>query len=204
MKRKQVVLGIIGLTFPLMSFDRSSLLNHPMPVLSNETLDGKVIDANYYKDHLTIVSFMYIGCPPCMNEIGLLNRITREYRSDSRVQVLCIARQMKKQMVQFNSNEQTVFSSLRKAMGAEPIEYAIQPACNDGKSTMDSIDGNVTLKSECTTIEDVYGVDAFPTIFFVDNKGIIRKIQHGGPAEKNDSSFYHELKGVVDSLLSVQ
>lgn len=90
---------------------------------------------------------------------------------------------------------------LRKRLKVAPISYTIQPACDDGKSKMQVQGDNVTFNQECNTIEKVFGVTAFPTIFFVDGRGIIRKVQSGGPAEKNDTVFYGELKSAIDGLL---
>lgn len=192
---------LILLLLPFLSFNSDSLLNRPMPLLANKTLDGKIIDNNYFKGHITIVSFMFIGCMPCMNEIGLLNKLNKEYHTDSRLQILCIARQMKEQMLQFNSDSKTMFSQLRKALNVDTITYSIQPACSNEKSNMDSMGNNVSLKSECNTISDIYGVDHYPTIFFIDEEGIIRKIYAGGPPAKNDTAYYNKLKIEIDSLL---
>jgi cytochrome oxidase Cu insertion factor (SCO1/SenC/PrrC family) len=68
-----------------LSFDNESMLNHPIPLLPNKTLDGKIIDENYYKGHVSIVSFMYIGCFPCMNEISTLNKIKEDYGSNEQL-----------------------------------------------------------------------------------------------------------------------
>lgn len=192
---------LILLLLPLLSFSSDSLLNRPMPLLVNKTLDGKTIDKSYFKGHITVVSFMFIGCMPCMNEIGLLNKLNKEYHTNSGLQILCIARQMKEQMLQFNSDSKTMFSQLRKALNVDTISYSIQPACNNETSNMDSAGNNVSLKSECNTISDIYGVDRYPTIFFVDGEGIIRKIYTGGPPAKNDTAYYNKLKIEIDSLL---
>lgn len=172
-----------------------------MPVLPAQTLDGKMIDADYFKGHLTVVTFMYIGCPPCMHEIATLNRLHKTYGPGGKVQVLCIARQMREQMIQFNGDGKNLFSSVRDALGAEPIQYAIQPACPDAASKMEVKGDDTRLKSECSIIEDTYGIQSYPTIFYVDGKGIIRKMRKGGPAKSNSESFYNELKSDVDSLL---
>ena len=137
-----------------LSFDKEGMLNHPIPLLPNKTLDGKVIDEYYYKGHVTIVSFMYIGCLPCMDEINTLNKIYDEYSSNKQLQVLCVARQMREQMVAFNGNNKTIFSKIRNAWGVDPIKYSIQPACNDSISMIEkNTDDTMTLKSECATIE---------------------------------------------------
>jgi thiol-disulfide isomerase/thioredoxin len=66
-------------------------------LLKTATVAGKAVDEAYYKGHVTVVSFMYIGCLPCMNEIALLNKLKKEY-AEMGVQVLCVAAQMKQQM----------------------------------------------------------------------------------------------------------
>ena len=193
------------LSFLTLHTHAQQLLNHPIPLLPNKTLDGRTIDHHYYNGHLTIVSFMYIGCLPCMNEISVLNRINDEYAATGKVQVLCVARQMKDQMILFNSTNKSDFSLVKKALGADSIRYAIQPACKDAKSNIEiSGDGEskgVYLKSECTTIEETFGVSSYPTIFYVDKNAIVRKIHKGGPPRNNDTAFYKMLKHEIDSLL---
>ncbi len=177
-----------------------------MPLLPQHTLDGKVVDANYFKGHVTLVNFMYIGCPPCMNELNILNRLNKEYGGKGNFQMLCIARQMKSQMVDFNSEDGPLFSQVRKFFGAEPIAYDILPACDEGASKMISRNANgdtsLRLESECDVVEKIYRVDSYPTTFLVDRNGIIRKINHGGPATKSDEKFYMNLRVDIDSMLS--
>lgn len=202
MKKNILLLFLPLLLLPLVSFDNEQLIGQPMPLLANKTLDGKTIDEGYFQNHITLVSFMYIGCPPCMNEIGILNKLKSEYSADSRFQLLCVARQMKEQMQQFNSDNSSMFSKIRKALSVDSMEYSVQPACSNEKSRMDSSEGNVTLKSECSTIEEKYGVVSYPTIFFVDKKGVIRKIDTGGPPTRNDTAFYNKLKQELTALLN--
>jgi len=191
------ILCIILLT----SFESKDLLNKPMPSLSAKTLDGIVINRDYFKGHCTLVSFMYIGCMPCMNEIGLLNRLKNEYANYPHFQILCIARQMKTQMIDFNTDNKSVFSNIRRALNVPPIQYAIQPACGSDSSKIQKQGEHVTLVSECNTISDVYGIDAFPTIFLVDSDCVIRVINKGGPSQPNDTLFYNRLKKEISSFL---
>ncbi len=188
----------------LLSFSSDELLNHPMPLLSNKTLDGKTIDANYYKGHVTVVSFMFIGCFGCMNEITPLNKIHDEYLSNDKVQILCVTRQMKEQMIDFNSNKKNYFNRLRKALEADSIHYSIQPACSNeiSKMVINKETNNYNLESECTTIEDKYGINTFPTTFYIDKNGVIRKIDVGGPSTKDDSTFYNKVKKEIELLLA--
>jgi len=205
---KNATLKLLALFFLFSSFDENSLLNHPMPLLPNKTLDGRTIDENYYKGHITIVSCMFIGCYPCMMEIGILNKIKAEYANNEQLQILCVARQMSKQMQQFNADDTTLFSRIRKALKVDPITYTIQPACDDAESKMvksgaDSSQ-HIEIKSECNTITEKYGFTAFPTIFYVDKKGIVRKIETGGPGIPNDANFHDKVKAEIDQLLEEQ
>jgi thiol-disulfide isomerase/thioredoxin len=175
-----------------------------MPILSGQTLDGRTLDANYFKGHLTLVNFMYIGCPPCMNEIGILNKISAEYANDPRFQLLCIPRQMRWQMVEFNSDNKEMFAQVRKALGLDTMQYTILPGCADAASKMETNGEHVTIKSECNTLEELFGVTSFPTNFLVDTDGIIRKIDKGGPPTKNQPEFHERLKKEIDELLAQQ
>jgi thiol-disulfide isomerase/thioredoxin len=195
------------LLLPLSSFNSETLVGHPMPLLPNKTLSGKTIDENYFKGHVTIVTLMAIGCMPCMYEISWLNKIQDEYAAKG-VQVLCVARQMRDQMVQFNSDDKkSYFFMLRNALKAEPIRYDVQPACADKESnavvSKDS-SGNqkISLTMECNTLEDIYGVTAIPATFYVDKKGIIRKTTVGGPDNSTDTDYYTEVKKEIDRMLS--
>ena len=136
-------LMLLIIALPFLSFKNDSLADHPIPLLPNKTLDGKTIDESYYRGHVTIVSFMYIGCMGCMNEITTLNKLKEEYAGNDNVQILCVARQMRAQMMQFNSNDTAKpdsanlrgmsYGFLRKALHADHIAYTIQPACIDKK-----------------------------------------------------------------------
>jgi hypothetical protein len=194
----------------LLSFDDGGPLNKPIPILAGKTLDGQTVDAGYYKGHVTVVTFMFIGCMGCMNEIGLLNKLHDTYAGNDKVQILCIARQQPDQMIAFNRNKKSVFGQLRKAMNTDTIKYAIMPACDAGPSKMQVVktwngtDSNedVQLKSECTTIEKTYGFNSFPMMYFVDKNGIVRNIEEGGPPTQNDMTFYDRYKSWVDKLLA--
>ena len=54
----------------------------PMPAINGETLDGKKIDSAYFHGHLTLISFFYIGCPPCMKEIPVLNKLKDHFKNN--------------------------------------------------------------------------------------------------------------------------
>lgn len=177
-----------------------------MPLLPNKTLDGKTIDEHYYKAHVTVVSFMYAGCVPCMNEISVLNQLYDEYKNNDKVQLLCVARQFRQQMVEFQEGGYPIMGKIRRGMHVDSMKYAIQPACLDAPSKMELVESDTgkhyTINSECDVIKDVYGVTSFPTTFFVDRKGVIREIHSGGPGKQNDLDFHDKVKAEIEKLLA--
>ncbi len=143
--------AILALSAPALA-KNDSLLGQKMPVLPAQTLDGVTVDAAYFLGKVTLVNFMYIGCPPCMAEIAFLNRLYDEYRAGGQVQVLCIARQMPAQMRDFNTADSSLYGKLRQAFGAGRIRYPILPACPPGASTQEQRGDNIRLNSECNTV----------------------------------------------------
>jgi thiol-disulfide isomerase/thioredoxin len=120
----------------------------PMPAIKGETLDGKKIDSAYFNGHLTLISFFYIGCPPCMKEIPVLNKLKDHFKSTS-FQILAIAPHTPSVLTQFNKTP----SGTR-----EPISYDILPECSE-----DSFAGNSTslpydfkiIRSQCLSYRSI-------------------------------------------------
>ncbi len=134
---------------------------------NNEKIKGKVV----------LLNFWFIGCPPCMKEIALLNLLKKKYQEEDFV-LLSIAPQLREDLLLFNdSNGSNTFSNLRKIMHSEVIEYEIIPVCTTRKY---SPKGNDTLiGAECDAMTRDFLVDGFPSNFFIDKKGMIRKIKTG-------------------------
>lgn len=186
----------------LCSFDKAGPEGKAMPLLPGKTLKGHTMNAAYFKGHVTLVNFMYIGCPPCMNEIGAMNRLYHDYAGNNKFQMLCIARQTNAQMNSFNAAGASLYSRIRTALGAEPIAYDILAACEGNASHTDTTGENIRISKECNIIEEIYGVDSYPTAWFVDKNGIVRKVSHGGPASKDDKEFYTRMKKEIDAMLA--
>lgn len=198
----KILLAIL-LFMPVIAKANDSLLHKQAPTWQGNTTSGKQIDASYYKGRVTLVTFMYIGCPPCMNEINMLNRLQQEYKTDTRVQILAVARQTTQQMADFNATNNTILSKIRQALGVEPIAYEILPVCGDNGTALDTNSAVITISSECDILERTLGIQMYPTTIFIDKAGIVRTVQTGGPMSKTDDSFYNEkLKKQIDQLLS--
>ncbi len=156
----------------------------PMPAIKGETLDGKKIDSAYFNGHLTLISFFYIGCPPCMKEIPVLNKLKDHFKSTS-FQILAIAPHTPSVLTQFNKTP----SGTR-----EPISYDILPECSE-----DSLPGTAP---RCHTISRLFGVSAYPTAVLINRNGEILMTIEGFPMRENDAETLAEMIKMVEGYLS--
>ena len=92
------------------------LLNRPVPRFEGRTIGGRHIDAAYFTGKVTLVNFMYIGCPPCMAELPVLARL-RQQLDPKRVQLLTIAPHTAGQLRNFNGDANSIEGYLRTAIG---------------------------------------------------------------------------------------
>jgi thiol-disulfide isomerase/thioredoxin len=161
----------------LFSFSNpKSLLNSKMPEIKGETLNGVKINADYFKNKVTLINFMSIGCPPCMKEINVLNEINCEFKSDS-FQVLCISPTRKNLLLPFISENPTPDQKKwRKLLAVERINYEVLPECFQPPKGNDP---NVYNPPICNNASKLFKVAAYPKTYLIDRKGIIRKIYEG-------------------------
>jgi peroxiredoxin len=190
-------IGIIIVSFTFISaLVIHDLTGKKMPNIKGKTIQGDIISPAFFKDKITLINFMYIGCPPCMKEIGILNHIHKHYKNTS-FQILCIAANTSQQVLDFNTNDTTEYSRLRKRNKIDSIEYPILPEC----LTQISILKSGHLPSECTVVSKAFNVSGYPTSFLVDEKGIIRKVYEGYPTKISDSTIEASLQKDINQLL---
>ena len=184
----------------VLSFQNSSpLLDRAIPNFTGATLDNKIIDSTFFRGKVTVVNFLSLGCRPCMKEIAYLNVLDSMYKNEL-FQVISIAPHSRERLLAFNSDKKSQYSSFRKEMGAEIINFNFMP---EGETTVKSetdSPNHLTLNHDCDSISKLFGVDSYPTTFLVDKKGIIRKIVSGYPMDSNDSTYKAQFKSEIDRL----
>lgn len=156
------------------SNDPTRLLNRKVPTIKAVASNGQVIDTDYFKGKVTLISFMFIGCVPCMKEAPALNQLYKEVSPDS-LQMLCIAPHTAAQMSDYNSDTNNRLSLLRKANGVDPIPYPVVAECTTTKVGRAP---NV-LGPECNTLSSQFFVSGYPATVLVDRNGIVRKVYEG-------------------------
>jgi len=163
-----------------------------IPSFTGKTLDNKTIDSLYFKDKLTLISFFYIGCAPCMKEIPVLNKLKKHYKGKP-VQLLAIGSHSPAQLAVFNPADTTTNAEIITRYRTEKIEYDILPECPDETSS-----GNAP---RCFTLSRLFGVNAYPTSFIINGKGEIVMTTEGFPMRENTEETFREMVKMVDGYL---
>lgn len=73
----------------------SCIVGATLPSFEAKTIDGKLIDKQYFKNKLTIINFWFIACAPCVAEIPGLDKLAVTYGKE-KINYLAIARDSEK------------------------------------------------------------------------------------------------------------
>jgi len=196
MKTKHILL-ILG-TFAALAFSGpNKLVNKRMPYFEGTTISGMKVDSSFFRNKVTLISFMYIGCPPCMREIRQLNKLKKE-NTHPDFQILGICAGTAQQLADFNSDNATIYSQARKKAKVDSLEYFLLPECASEKEKKTPN----TLGPECYVISKLFKVFAYPTSFLIDKKGKVRYAFSGYVTEQDEEAYIKELKAEIASLLA--
>ncbi|MCE2846154.1 MAG: TlpA family protein disulfide reductase [Sphingobacteriales bacterium] len=157
------------------------------PALEGKTLSGIPADSAFVKGKLTILSFFYIGCMPCMKEIPVLNRL-KDHFVGRPVQIVAVAPHSARQLSAWNTLDQTA------AYRTEPIRYEVLPECPD------SLD-RPGFSPICYSLSRRFGVNAYPTSVFIGPQGDLLMNVEGFPLRENQDETLKELVKMVEEFL---
>lgn len=183
---------LLALTIAMVPTKRSE--HRRAPLIAASTMDGRILDQDYYTGKVTVITFMYIGCPGCMYELPLINALPSKLKNPA-FQVLCVAPHTAQQVLEFNRGDDSKYGSIRRHYKVDPIEVPIVAACTETSIT----DPNV-VAPECDFITDDFRVRFFPKTFFIDQQGDIREVYNGYDARVPDSV---QLDRWVEKLLAL-
>jgi len=186
---------VVGIAFAFSGPDK--LVNKPMPYFEGKTISGVKVDTSFFRNKVTLIDFMYIGCPPCAKEMKQLIKLNKENTSSS-FQILGISANTEQQLKDFNSTNSTMYSQVRKNAKLDSIEYFLMPEC----ATESVKKKPNSLGAECNTVSKLFKVFAYPQTFLVDKKGIIRYAFSGYVSEQDEEAFMQELKEEIKKLLA--
>lgn len=179
----KTALFLLFFSIPLISLAQT----FPAPRLQGKTLSGIHADSAFTKGKLTILSFFYIGCMPCMKEIPVLNRL-KDHFVGRPVQIVAVAPHTARQLNAWNTPEQTA------AYRTEPIRYEVLPECPD------SLD-RPGFSPICYSLSRRFGVNAYPTSVFIGPQGDLLMNVEGFPLRENMDETLNELVKMVEEFL---
>jgi thiol-disulfide isomerase/thioredoxin len=172
------------------------LNNKPVPRLNGKTIAGVTIDSAFFTGKVTLITFMFIGCPPCMKELPIMNKLDSIYKGKP-FNVLAIAPHIGQHLKDFNSSNNTPYSQARRAARADSITYHMLPECAEVKITRK----DNRIGPECSDISALFNVRSYPTAFLVDKKGVIRKVWEGFEVGAPEDYLLEKYTSEIDKLL---
>jgi thiol-disulfide isomerase/thioredoxin len=158
------------------------LKDKPLPAFSGESISGVMWDNEKLKGNVVLLNFWYIGCPPCMQEIPLLNGLYNEYKNNDDFILLSVAPQVKEDLLQFSEATDSFLDEVREMYGFKRIEYEIIAACPErleSRMKIEDSDTTYIIRVECDSIVKDFMIKGYPTTFIIDKQGVIRHVKIG-------------------------
>lgn len=129
---------------------KDSLQGKELLNFTAQQFNDEIIDLKRLKGNVIVLNFWFVGCPPCLGEVGDFNKVFNHFK-DSSVKIISLANNTHAQIAKFIEN---------KSSGPiEKIQYPIIP------------DASKIIKQ--------YNVVSYPTTVFIDKKGVIRLVYSG-------------------------
>ena len=146
-----------------------------VPLIEGITLDGRKIDASFFKGKITLIHFFYVGCPPSMAEMKVLHQLNRDNRLGTGFQVLSIGAHTREQLRRFQENNNNRFAQVRRFFNVSQAEFMVMPECDGVLPAPDSS----RIQPECNLISKRFKVKGYPASFLVDKNEVIRIVYDG-------------------------
>ncbi|MCC6370215.1 MAG: redoxin domain-containing protein [Bacteroidia bacterium] len=194
-----IAVSLIGIPISfLTSFTngKPKIIGTKMPEITGLTINKLKIDSSYFKNKVTLITFFYIACSPCMNEIEALKKL----KTNKDFQVLYIAPHTAWQMKQFNGDHRNMYSDIRNYYKSGKIDFEILPECEKEAIRYPGEKKNA-IKPECARISSLFTVFGYPATFIIDKKRIVREAYYGFSTENGDTTGLQTYQKAIDRLL---
>lgn len=172
------------------------MMGKKVPQFSGKDTRDSLIDTHFFEGKVTLVTFLYLGCPPCMMEMPVMDSIQHFFKEE-KFQILGIAANTSEQIRQFNDPENLRYGKIKDKFKIDSIPFLVMPECDREKP----LKKREVYEAECKPISSLFNIDGYPTLFLIDKKGIIRQVYDGYPAE-NEKEYWDEIKKEIKGLLN--
>ncbi len=155
------------------------------------TLNGDTLTQNYFIDKVCFFNFFAAGCPPCMQEIKYLNRLSAYYQDNKDVCILSFFSGSKEEYEKFyKSNEIKT-----KAGPNSSVQLNLSMVTVPQYPVIPVISGRFGFK---------YHAWGLPSNLIIDKQGIVRYCKVGFPRKSPDQEdLYSEYISEIDKLMII-
>jgi hypothetical protein len=150
---------------------------HQFPQFELNTVEGKKLNNDCFKNKKSIVILAHLGCPPAM----VLLRDIQKRRDLFNYQLIFILENTKEQVLKFNSDIVSIWSKTRKQFEMMPITENVIAECSTEKISYRK--GNIIIDSQCRKMSKKLKTKSSPSIYFVNEMGEIYRSVFGYPVE---------------------
>lgn len=164
------------------------LINQKVPVLNKKSIDGIVIDSNYFKNKITILTFFGFGCGPCYSELRLLDEIRKKYPRE-KYQILLIGDSSENDLMDLRSKQSKKNRKIKRKLGLDSLAFDMVADCPDHPVK--------PFSKSCKGSTDTFYVTALPSTFFINENAVIKSFCHGFSMGRDkiwDDYFYSKLQ----------
>jgi outer membrane protein OmpA-like peptidoglycan-associated protein len=172
------------------------LANQPMPQVKGKTIEGKVIDSNYFRNQVVLLSFANLINVGSLQQIPFLNRIKGDFIGRP-FKILTVIPNSEKDAKDFNAappNGEEA-SNLRTTFKLPVMEYDVMPVCTMPRPVGEPI-GVL-----CDSIVKDYLIGGYPTICLIDKEQIIRFVHVGFAPKPQQEDWLSTIENQISELL---
>jgi thiol-disulfide isomerase/thioredoxin len=175
-----------------------TLIGFALPNFSGTALNGNYWYNDFLDGKVTLISFWSIGCMPCMHEIEYLNKLHKKFRTKDFI-LISFAPHCRDELLGFNDTlPDNTYSLIRSFFNAPCPTYDVIPVCEIGDSMLNN---SIHVYNE--NIQKTFFVHAYPCLFLIDKKGIVRYIKSGFPvsSDKDKKNYTKKINALIKELL---
>ena len=88
------------------------MVGQPAPSFTGATLKGKEVSLVHLKGKIVVINFWFVGCPPCEEEMPLLNKLKDQYKGNSDIVFLSFATTSKEKVQQYMLKQQFKYETV--------------------------------------------------------------------------------------------
>ena len=149
------------------------------PEFSYEDQFGDTITQQHLLGKKTLLVHFHLGCPGAAGAITDFNYLY-EALDHSKYQLIGILENSPKQMQDFFSDEETIWSGIKTQLSPQdPPKFSLLAECEVGKYIRDDQGEIIAIDKTCRKISKKLNSRSCPLIYWIDEEGVIQNKKDG-------------------------